>query len=47
MAAGLQLKNYLTSKNPEIKLQYQTMWLSFDPAVRLHIKNMVGSEVPV
>lgn len=43
MAAGLQLKNYLTSKNPEIKLQYQTMWLSFDPAVRLHIKNMVLS----
>ena len=41
VAAGLQLKNYLTSKNEEVKLQYQRMWLSFDESVRRHIKTLV------
>ena len=41
MAAGLQLKNYLTSKNLAVRLQYQQAWLSFDPSVRLTIKNNV------
>ena len=44
MAAGLQLKNYLTSKNPEIRMQYQQAWLSFDPSVRQHIKTLVSSK---
>ena len=47
MASGLQLKNYLTSKAPEVKLQYQQAWLSFDPAIRSHIKAMVSSEEPI
>lgn len=42
MAAGLQLKNYLTSKAPEVRQQYQQMWLSFDPQVRLGIKSLVS-----
>jgi len=42
MAAGLQLKNYLTSKDPEVKLRYQSQWLSFDQSVRQHIKNLVS-----
>ena len=44
MAAGLQLKNYLTSKNLEIRMQYHQAWLSFDPSVRQHIKTMVSSK---
>lgn len=48
MAAGLQLKNYLTSKSIEIKVQLQQTWLSMDPGVRLHIKtavfNTLGTE---
>ena len=42
MAAGLQLKNYLTSKTPEVKLQYQLRWLSIDMAVRAEIKSIVS-----
>lgn len=48
-AAGLQLKNYLTSKDSEVKRNYQIRWLSFDESVRQHIKNLVlsalGTEV--
>ena len=29
MAAGLQLKNALTSKDPDIQLQLQQRWLQF------------------
>ena len=43
-AAGLQLKNYLTSKNPEVKLEYQRRWLSFEVPMRQHIKNLVKSQ---
>lgn len=39
-AAGLQLKNYLTSKNPETKRQYVMRWLQIDPAVRNRIKQL-------
>lgn len=42
MAAGLQLKNYLTSKAPEVRLEYQRIWLSFDSQVRLAIKSLVS-----
>lgn len=41
MAAGLQLKNQLTSKDAAVRLQYQQRWLSLDEAVKSHVKNMV------
>ncbi|XP_030762652.1 importin subunit beta-like isoform X3 [Sitophilus oryzae] len=44
MAAGLQLKNHLTSKDPNIKVQYQQRWLSFPEDIRSYIKkNVVGA----
>ena len=42
MAAGLQLKNYLTSKDPTIRMQYQQRWLTLDDQVKLHVKQMVS-----
>ena len=39
-AAGLQLKNNLTSKNPDTKLQYVVRWLQIDPVVRNRIKEL-------
>ncbi len=42
MAAGLQLKNYLTSKDAEVKLRYQMQWLSMAESVRVHIKALVS-----
>lgn len=39
-AAGLQLKNNLTSKNPETKRQYVIRWLQIDPSVRSSIKEL-------
>lgn len=41
MAAGLQLKNQLTSKDATVRLQYQQRWLSLDEGVKTHVKNMV------
>nr|CAD7425304.1 unnamed protein product [Timema monikensis] len=41
MAAGLQLKNTLTSKDPTIKAQYQQRWLSFPEDVRGYIKKNI------
>lgn len=41
MAAGLQLKNYLTSKSVEVKVRMQQTWLLIDPGVRQHIKTVV------
>ena len=43
MAAGLQLKNYLTSKDPDFKLQYQQRWLSFPLEERQGIKHLVST----
>ncbi|XP_073988755.1 importin subunit beta Fs(2)Ket isoform X2 [Rhodnius prolixus] len=44
MAAGLQLKNNLTSKDAEIKTQYQRRWLAFPEETRLYIKkNIIGA----
>ncbi|XP_062518433.1 importin subunit beta-1-like [Corticium candelabrum] len=47
-AAGLQLKNYLTAKDAKLRELYQQRWLTFDEALRSHIKHMVlqtlGSE---
>jgi len=39
-AAGLQLKNYLTSKNPETKRQYVMRWLQIDAETRSRIKQL-------
>lgn len=41
MAAGLQLKNTLTSKDPNLKAQYQQRWLSFPEDTRAYIKNNI------
>lgn len=44
MAAGLQLKNALTSKDQTIRAQYQQRWLSFPEEIRSYIKkNALGS----
>lgn len=44
-AAGLQLKNHLTSKDASITEQYHKQWLSFPEATREYIKNNVSSHV--
>lgn len=41
MAAGLQLKNQLTSKDPEMKFQYQQRWLTIPAETRDYIKKNV------
>ncbi|EEB16196.1 importin beta, putative [Pediculus humanus corporis] len=41
MAAGLQLKNTLTSKDQNLKTQYQQRWLSFPEDTRAYIKNNI------
>lgn len=38
MAAALQLKNQLTSKDVVVKLDYQRRWLSLDENVRFSVK---------
>ncbi|KAL1123674.1 hypothetical protein AAG570_001447 [Ranatra chinensis] len=44
MAAGLQLKNHLTSKDATVKSQYQTQWLAFPEETRVFIKkNILGA----
>lgn len=43
MAAGLQLKNALTSKDPEIRLKYQERWLQFPADIRNYVKQNVLS----
>lgn len=42
MAAGLQIKNHLTSKDPALKLQYQQRWLTFAEDTREYIKKNVS-----
>lgn len=41
VAAGLQVKNSLTSKDPDVKTQYQQRWLAIDSSARREIKNYV------
>lgn len=45
MAAGLQLKNALTSKDGSVRNHYQERWLSFSADVRNYIKNNVLSSL--
>lgn len=40
-AAGLQLKNHLTSKDATLSLQYQQRWLSIPEDIREYIKKNV------
>lgn len=40
-AAGLQLKNHLTSKDATLSIQYQQRWLSFPEDIREYIKKNV------
>lgn len=46
VAAGLQVKNSLTSKDPEVKAQYQQRWLAIDANARREIKNYVSPRPP-
>uniref|UniRef100_A0A8C2IKS3 Karyopherin (importin) beta 1 n=1 Tax=Cyprinus carpio TaxID=7962 RepID=A0A8C2IKS3_CYPCA len=41
VAAGLQVKNSLTSKDPDVKTQHQQRWLAIDGSARREIKNYV------
>ncbi|KAE8574985.1 hypothetical protein XENTR_v10003655 [Xenopus tropicalis] len=41
VAAGLQIKNSLTSKDPDVKAQYQQRWLAIDAHARGEIKTYV------
>ncbi len=41
MAAGLQLKNCLTSKNAELKQDYQQRWLTFPLELRSYVKKNI------
>ncbi|XP_065342738.1 importin subunit beta-1 isoform X3 [Cloeon dipterum] len=44
MAAGLQFKNSLTSKDPNIAIQYQHRWLALPEQTRAYIKqNILGA----
>lgn len=45
MAAGLQIKNALTSKDTSVKEQFQQRWLAFPEDIRLYIKANVGGLV--
>ncbi|XP_039505776.1 importin subunit beta-1-like isoform X1 [Pimephales promelas] len=42
VAAGLQVKNSLTSKDPDVKTQNQQRWLAIDSSARREIKNYVS-----
>ncbi|CAH3016733.1 unnamed protein product [Porites evermanni] len=41
MAAGLQLKNQLTSKDPTVRMQYQQRWISLSDELKNHVKTRV------
>ena len=41
-AAAIQLKNYLTSKDDNVKAQYQQRWLAFDANNKAGIKSNVS-----
>lgn len=45
MAAGLQLKNHLTSKDANIKQSHQQRWLTLTEDIRNYIKKNVSEDV--
>lgn len=42
-AAGLQLKNHLTSKDDLVQRDYRNRWLSFPEAIREYVKKNVST----
>ena len=44
MAAGLQLKNLLTSKDNNIKLLYQQRWLAQEDGVKSAVKSKASTD---
>lgn len=46
-AAGLQLKNHLTSKDSTLKQQYQQRWLVLPDDIRSYIKKNVSTHVNI
>lgn len=46
MAAGLQLKNQLTSKDETVKLKFQANWLQLPEDIRGYIKKNVSNFFP-
>lgn len=42
MAAGLQLKNQLTSKDDVVKIKFQAKWLNLQEDIRTYIKKNVS-----
>jgi len=42
MAAGLQLKNLLTSKDANVKTQYKVRWLSLTEEIKNYVKKNVS-----
>lgn len=45
MAAGLQLKNHLTSKDMALRQKYQQQWLHLPEDIQLYVKKNVSLEV--
>lgn len=45
MAAGLQLKNQLTSKDDTVKLKFQASWLQLPEDTRNYVKKNVSRKV--
>lgn len=43
MAAGLQLKNQLTSKDETVKLKFQAKWLQLPEDIRHYVKKNVST----
>ncbi len=42
MAAALQLKNQLTSKDVHVKLAYQQRWLALEDGVQVTVKSQAS-----
>jgi hypothetical protein len=45
MAAALQLKNQLTSKDEHVKLAYQQRWLALEDGVQVTVKSQASIAV--
>ena len=45
MAAGLQLKNQLTSKDDTVKLAFQAKWMSLPEDIRNYVKKNVSKNI--
>lgn len=45
MAAGLQLKNQLTSKDETVKLKFQAKWLQLPEDIRTYVKKNVRYKI--